>query len=656
MDPETTNLCASWKPRSAESRKRRAAAAWFIALLLLPAPLAAEPDLAIHVSGPGIQGLLQEPLAEGGQMQELAQEQGGDPGQGQEPAAAQALQPPPGGPLVSVSGLVTVHGAVHNAATGQPIPRVLVRIEGDAFAGALTDGDGRFEIPGVPPGPQSFRLLKPGFHDRLYASEWVGYLSDGPAHNVLVTAEMPDLEFALIPSCAIQGHIDLSTGDPAQGITVTLAKLVTRDGRAVWAQEGTARTNGDGAYRFASLPDGVYVVYTQPALQSEPAVSVVAAGSGANIAQAGYPSVFYPDARDFASAARLHLRPGEQVQANLSLTLEPFLSVTATAFFPNGRPFAPNSPAETGFDASFQAASVLDPSGHRLPYVAQYDAESRTLQASLPDGVYSLLLSVVTNEPGNAAGRSGRKPAGFAGYVEFSIAGHAVANLRIPLSPIPSWPIHLRAIRTTTATNQTGNGQGLSAQVTVSATDAGDVPPEGTGQSFIADPLGPDQLDLSGADIGPSWINTMVNPRTLCVDSFTAGGINLAREPLRVSLSAAPPPMELTLRDDCAKLTLELPQSLSAFLPGDEPFYTVYVVPDFDTTADMPPMTIHPSSGPTLTLEGLTPGNYHVYVFNRPLRLEYRNPAAMAALPRPGQAVTLSPGSTGNLVLEVGGR
>jgi hypothetical protein len=113
--------------------------------------------------------------------------------------------------------------------------------------------------------------------------------------------------------------------------------------------------------------------------------------------------------------------------------------------------------------------------------------------------------------------------------------------------------------------------------------------------------------------------------------------------------------MELTLRDDCAELTLTLPQALSEFLPGEEPFYTVYIVPDFETVQDIPPMTVHPSSGRTLTLDGLTPGSYHVYTFTTPVHLEYRNPAVLGALSNPGQPVTLWPGGTANLVLEVPG-
>jgi hypothetical protein len=65
------------------------------------------------------------------------------------------------------------------------------------------------------------------------------------------------------------------------------------------------------------------------------------------------------------------------------------------------------------------------------------------------------------------------------------------------------------------------------------------------------------------------------------------------------------------------------------------------------------PQTLRPTSGGTVTLEGLTPGNYHVYTFSVPLVVEYHNPSALAALPTQGQAVTLSAGTNSSLVLEV---
>jgi hypothetical protein len=570
------------------------------------------------------------------------------------PAQAAPVQQPDLQRAVS-GALTTVHGVVRNAATGEPLARAMVRIEGDAETGALTDNQGRFELPGVPAGPQIVKIRKPGFQDRPYATEDVGYQGDGPAHNVLVAAEMPDLDFALTPTSAIRGHVELSTGDPAQGIALMLLKQVVRSGRAVWAQNGTTVTNGYGAYRFANLAAGVYLLYTLPTLESEPAVTAVAAG--ARVTREGYPSIFYPETREFADATRIRLAAGQQTEANLSLTLEPFYTVTATALLPNGRPFdAKSSSGEHGgviASSLFGPVMVLDPAGHQLAYTATFDFTSHLIQAILPAGSYMLLVHAGMNESSgtgqlNTGENAGQKQERLSGFVGFSFESQPLSNLRIPLTDTPNWAIHLRKVRTS-ATATEGNPIG----VIVTATYAGEVPIAAFDPGATANEAGPDLLEMNGLAPGPLWINTQAFDRSLCVDSFTAGGINLAREPLNVALGASPPPMELTLRDDCAKLALSLPPMLSAFLPGDEPFYTVYVVPDFDTTADVPPMNMHPSSGATLTVDGLTPGSYHVYVFDRPVRLEYRNPEAIAALPTPGQAVTLTAGTTSNLVLEV---
>jgi hypothetical protein len=566
---------------------------------------------------------------------------------------------------VPVSVVATLHGVVRNAATGEPLPRALVEIEGNAQAGTLTDGEGRFELLGVPVGPQTIKVRKPGFQDRPYATEDVGYQGDGPAHNVLVAAEMPALDFALTPTSAIHGRVELSTGDPGQGITLVLLKQVVRNGRAVWSQNGTAKTNGEGAYRFAGLPSGVYALYTVPVMESEPAVSVVA--SGAKVVREGYASVFYPGVREFSGATRIRIAAGQQAEANLLLTLEPFYAVTAKAILPNGKVYDGDTPIETVLNKLSRAeVVVLDSAGQGLAYNGQLDETTHTVRASLPNGVYTLLVKLASSLRSRAnTARSGShhsnsvddaEISAATGFVAFSIDGHPISNLRIPTSPKPSWQIHLRFIRSNTQAGSANPGanQGLQRYVTVTSTNTGEAPMDETyNDVIIIGDSGPDSLEMNGVGPGSHWISTEVSDRSLCVDSFSAGAINLAREPLSVALGASPPPLELTLRDDCAKLTLQLPPALTEFLPGDEPFYTVYVIPDFDTTADIPPMNMHASSGPTLTVEGLTPGSYHVYVFDRPVRLEYRNPAVIAALPKPGQAVTLSAGATSNLLLEV---
>jgi hypothetical protein len=526
--------------------------------------------------------------------------------------------------------------------------RALVQIEGDADTGALTNSEGQFEIPGVPAGPQIIRVAKPGYRDRPYATEEDGLQAEGPAHSVMLAAQMPELAFALAPNNAIHGRIELSTSDPADGLTVVLLKQVVRFGRGLWTQITNVKTNGDGAYRFGGLSDGVYAIYTHPALESEPAVSVVAAGTGANIARSGFPSVYYPDARDFAGASRIRLSGGSQAEANFSLTLEPFYPVTAFGVSPGA--------GSAGKMAPGNNSVVMDASGHVLPYFPQYDPATHSMQVSLPDGTHSMLIHVLprgelTSESLSAFPLDSRPSRGLAGAVQFTVAGHAVPRLRIPLGAPSLATVHLRIVHNAENPAALPVAANNAAELVNLTMDPADDVPLNSGETVWSMENGPDTITLS-AQPGSYWLSANLPRQGLCAGSFTAGSVNLAREPLVLSLAAAPPPMELTLRDDCATLVLTLPAAQAAFLPGEEPFYTVYVVPDFDTVQDIPPMAVHPSSGPTLTVNGLTPGSYHVYIFDSPVHLEYRNPTALAALPNPGQQVTLAAGTTANLTLE----
>ena len=534
-----------------------------------------------------------------------------------------------------------MQGVVTNAATGEPLPRALVRIQGDAEAGALTDGEGRFAIPGVPAGPQAIQVLKPGYRDRPRAAGAAAVQETiGPAHNVLVAAGMPDLAFTLAPSNSIHGLVELSTGEPAQGIQINLLQQTVEDGRADWTPAAITKTNSEGAYRFAGLADGAYVMYTEPAMDSDPSANPF--GS----ARAGYASVFFPDVRDLAGAARIQLSAGDQAQANLTLALEPFQTVSATVVPPREQP--------PGLPGPSFSAQVMDAAGHQLPYLAGYAQQTHTFQALLPQGAYSLLVSSV---PAFSIDHSGpdADSALLVGAVDFSLSGREVPNLRIPLSvPHPN-PVELAIVRTALSEAQPGAPQSRAGQIQVVLSPAGGQTGGWIGEGMVSAYAGgsaPGPMQAVWLSPGSYWAHAHIGQKGLCEQSFTAGGVSLAREPVILGLTGSVAPMTLTLRDDCASLSLSLPQTLMAPSPGDESFYTVYVVPDFDSTTDVVRVTLRPSTGGAATLEDLTPGNYHVYAFNAAARLEYRNPAVLAALPDPGQPVTLSPGTATNLVLE----
>ncbi|MGO9317464.1 MAG: carboxypeptidase regulatory-like domain-containing protein [Terracidiphilus sp.] len=554
---------------------------------------------------------------------------------------------PPSGPLA------TLHGVVLNAATGSPLSRALVQIEGDADTGALTDGEGRFEIPGVPVGPQAVHIVKPGFLDQAFFPGGDAGWGVGPNmnHSILVAAQMPDLIFSMAPTNAIHGRILLSTGDAAQDIGVTLAKRVVEDGRAAWREVYNVKTNSEGAYRFARLGNGDYALYTEPAMDSELTTLLAIGGKEGQLARNGFPSQFYLDARDLAEATKIHLAGGQDAEANLSLTLQPFHAVTAQALLPSGKRYGDQNPAWEGMALS---ARVLDAQGSWLPYRAEYDQETRALHALLPDGSYSFAVTVTFSRvtadmAGNRNFTAAMDAEPLTGQVEFSVSGRDVSNLRIPLLAYRDNPLHVTVSRSG-AQPSPGNSEQVGIYVALS--EAGDSLSNGM-VSLYADGAGPGELKTSFMTSGAYWAHTSITQHGLCLASFTAGGANLAREPLVIGPAGVTAPLILALRDDCARLTLTLPTAGAALAPGEERWYTVYVIPDFESTENSTPQILRPTSGGSVTLEALTPGNYHVYTFVAPLVLDYHNPAALAALPTPGQAITLSPGATTGLILEV---
>ena len=539
----------------------------------------------------------------------------------------------------------TVHGIVRVGVSGDPLPHALVRIGGDASTGVLTDGDGRFEIAEIPAGPQEFTITKPGFLDEAEAAaDSIAWNAHGYGHNVIVAAGMGDVVFMMEPANSIRGQIQLSTGDAAEGIQVMLLRRTIQDGRAVWQVTTTARTNSEGVYRFGGLTDGLYAVYTMPAMDNDAAPTLVEAGAAGKTARSGYPSVFFPDARDLGGAAKIQLRGGEQTQANIALTLEPFQPVVAKVT---------GSPRAGGGDNGLM--QVIDARGSLLPYPAQYDDSTNTVQTMLPDGTYSLRAMAASQAFHIAATRNPSRfdatpqaSHGYAGEVSFTVAGRAVGNLRLPMVPTSSSAVQVSVSRGANREGRQGEGS-ADPRVFVTVSQTGGWLADGMVNSYAEGPAS-GALQPTGVAAGSYWVHTNLASRTLCESSFTAGGASLAREPLVLGIAGSAAPLMLSLRDDCAKLTLSLPGSV-AYSAGEERAYTVYVIPDFDSTQDVVPQTLRTSTGGRVTLTGLTPGNYRVYAFDRPVALEYRNPEVLGSLP--SQAVSLAPNADAELTLEV---
>lgn len=536
---------------------------------------------------------------------------------------------------------VAIHGTVLNAASGEPIARALVSVEGDASLVELTDGEGHFEFDGITAGEHVLSARKPGYRggdnlDGDVVADLPG--AEGINSSVLVTDQTPEVVFKLTPNSAIRGHVDLSTGDPAAGILLQLIERRVVNGRGSWTTVDTGKTNSSGNYRFSGLAAGTYLVKTMPSMEAE-SVGVAAPSANAPLlVQYGFASVYYPEARDFASAGRIEVRAGEEMQANFQLHIEPFQPVLAR--LPKEPGAARQQPPQRG--GKVELASVTDESGNTADYPLDFNTEKRTLLTHLPDGVYNLNLISFS---GSGLFNLDQMNEIRMGTVGFSVSGHPVTDLSLAPGPAPPIRVHVNLPQSTKQQASAGSKSSLPVYVTFTHAD-------GPAQELAATgaPV-QDTITFLPGGTGRYWASATIDRAGVCVSAFTAGGADLAREPLLLNPSIPTPTLEVTLRDDCAKLNLSLPSGAAMVRPGSQATYTVYAVPDFETTATVTPSTMRPGSGATVTLESLTPGSYHIYVFNEPVSLEYHNPAALQNLS--GQQVTLAPTSSADLVLEV---
>jgi len=147
----------------------------------------------------------------------------------------------------------------------------------------------------------------------------------------------------LMPEATISGHVIDESGDPVKEATIKLYRENRDRGDVRIMQVGFAQTNELGEYDVDHLQPGTYYLLAtatpwyaihpqsaQPARRGQPgqqnAVQVV--DSFDPSLDVAYPTIFYPEATDSASAEAIQVRPAEQ--RNIDLRLFPVPAVTVT--------------------------------------------------------------------------------------------------------------------------------------------------------------------------------------------------------------------------------------------------------------------------------------------------------------------------------------
>jgi hypothetical protein len=512
-----------------------------------------------------------------------------------------------------------VRGVVLNNVTHQPIARVLVDANTDAV---LTDNDGHFEL-NLPEGQVQVNLRRPGYTVRRAGG-------GGMMHSVKVAANMPSLTFTLTPEAVITGHVTLSTGDEADGIRIMAYRKRVVNGRVAWMMQAMAVTNSEGVFRLANLEaPGAYLIYSMPVHDRIGRIAPGAVGYG-------YASVFYPGVADFSAAGMITVSPGQQAQADFTLTRQPFYPVSIAM---------PQRPAGRAGGAGVQ---IHDSSGRLLEAGTRWDPQRDTAGINLPNGHYY----AETHTFGESQ---------MYGRVDFTVAGGPVSGLTMTLLPLHAIPVVIHR-DTEGGSNQP---QGLaysgaySAQVDFSAGLNLTLSPADAFENQMGGGLRHQQgsndssfFELENALPGRYWVGTF--PFQGYISSITCGGTDLTREPLVIGPGNTTAPIEITVRSDAGTLKGQLHQSSTAAASvssGEIPRIYVYAIPLFSTTSQVQ-MGITQADGQFL-ISNLAPGSYHVIALDQPREIDANDTESLAQYTGKGQTVSVEANGTANVQLDV---
>jgi hypothetical protein len=526
------------------------------------------------------------------------------------------------------SGQATPHvhkvtGMVVNAATGAGVPKALVQTNTTSGqTSVLTGSDGRFEIDDVPEGAANFMPRKPGYFNEQEMDQ-----GSGPQRMITVGESTPDIQLKLFPEGVIEGSVLDEAGEPVEGAGLQALFSQVREGRRRWEQVSGNSTDDTGTYRLANLRPGQYLVY------------VNAGGSrgrkpGENLDLVFAPA-FYPGAATPGEATRIAISAGQHVQADFSLKRQPGYMVSGVVTnLPQGSGAGISAtPAGAAYAASMQTGAGTKPNGEfRL--------------GPFPEGEYVL----------QAQAQSGQITL----WQEIRLTiGHAnVTNLQLALDQPYEIPMQLTVVRTNPAGQAGGDGSGSfisngpasgrayarhlarGVQLGNITFNSEDNPPS---SQYV--PLHEqteeqnEPLVVKGLRPGTYHMNSGGN-RDFYVESARCGDTDLLEAPLVIHTGVAPPPIQITLRDDGANLTVNCTKDaknqncavLLAPTHGQPTFYP-YVSGVF--------------------INGLAPGEYRAYAFDYAADLEYANPEAMRDYSSKGQDFTLEVNDQKTITLEV---
>lgn len=205
-----------------------------------------------------------------------------------------------------------VQGRVVDAKTGDPVPRAHVLLQKiqsqDSPITSSTDGSGQFVLLSAEPGQYRLWAERRGYLRAVFGAR--RYDSPGAVLVVDAGAHLRDVTLHIMPQSVIVGRVLDEDGEPVQDAHVqSLESSYVRGRRQLVAVQDTV-SNDLGEFRLHSLGPGRYMVSAAYRATSE----ATGAREGESALEQIYAPTYYPNTIDPNAAVLFSVAAGEQVR------------------------------------------------------------------------------------------------------------------------------------------------------------------------------------------------------------------------------------------------------------------------------------------------------------------------------------------------------
>jgi hypothetical protein len=481
----------------------------------------------------------------------------------------------------------SLSGTVINAITGEPVRRAAVQVSGQNGSVTLTDAGGHFVVEGLAEGNVFLKAMKPGF------SEDEG----SRPSSARVGQDAPAVVLKLTPWGVISGRVTTKDEQPLEGFQIRILAKQNVAGRLIWTdQPNQALTNEDGEFRVVGLQAGTYYVAVD-----QSTVTTLSQKGVPNAREQIFAKVFSPGVPDLASATPIEIAPGQDAEADFTLSPELMYQVTGTLSAPSNEVTGLTFSRKAGDDSDFSQTAAL---------------QGGKFQVKVPAGAYSV---------GGTMG----------GGVELTTPGAAVvirsdeADLHVPLHAATTIPVEIEKEQGAGGSERKAPIQGIIPGLILQLVPLSQSR-RGTnfwrGQAVGILNVAPGTYRLEINTNGEWWVK-----------SAQSGNVDLLSDDLTLSEGEQPEPIEVTLRDGAGTVSGTVTPA------GNPDRVLVLLVQPYGTRNIV--HAARPMQG-YFAIPGIPPGNYEIVALDGGDQLEYADPEILNPYLSDAEHVTVRPHAT----------